>query len=226
MSSKKGQSKAKPGAKKPGAKKEEPKKPSEKSKAEKPKQGTKKKDREEVKATVKTDIKPKNEKRHLAHDFTDDELRSLGDELANETMNLQNLESEKKSVVSQYKSKADEIKAKIQTISANIAARREFRWTDCEVRFNEPKTGKKTVVRLDNGSTVEVANMTPEEMQLKINLPEAVDKETGEIIQAKNEDQPKSSGLTEELPEELIQPDFEDSVSEDEDGFESEEDDF
>ena len=218
MSSKKGQSKAKP-----GAKKEEPKKPSEKSKAEKPKQGTKKKDREEVKATVKTDIKPKNEKRHLAHDFTDDELRSLGDELANETMNLQNLESEKKSVVSQYKSKADEIKAKIQTISANIAARREFRWTDCEVRFNEPKTGKKTVVRLDNGSTVEVANMTPEEMQLKINLPETVDKSTGEILPGKVSETPVLDSKAEDALSSVID---EDIFGKEEDGSETNDDDF
>ncbi len=232
MSSKKGQSKAKPDAKKPDAKKPDAKKPdAKKPDAKKPDAKT-----EKVSATVRTDIKPKNEKRHLPHEFTPEELRTLGDELANETMNLQNIESEKKSVVSQYKSKMDEIKAKIQTISANIAARREFRWTDCEVRFNEPKTGKKTVVRMDNGSTVEVANMTPEEMQLKINLPEAVDKETGEIIQAKNQDQPKSSGLTEELPSEIIEPSREnigmgdiqdnESVFEDEDGFESLEDDF
>lgn len=218
MSSKKGQSKAKP-----GAKKEEPKKPSEKSKAEKPKQGTKKKDREEVKATVKTDIKPKNEKRHLAHDFTDDELRSLGDELANETMNLQNLESEKKSVVSQYKSKADEIKAKIQTISANIAARREFRWTDCEVRFNEPRTGKKTVVRMDTGATVEVTNMTPDEMQLKINLPETVDKSTGEILPGKVSE---TSGPDSKAEDALSAAIDEDIFGKEEGGSETNDDDF
>ena len=116
----------------------------------------------------------------------------------------------------------DEIKAKIQTISANIAARREFRWTDCEVRFNEPRTGKKTVVRMDTGATVEVTNMTPDEMQLKINLPETVDKETGEIVNpGEAVVRAQSSGLNELLPSEINETD----TNEDEFGSE-ETDDF
>lgn len=100
------------------------------------------------------------EKRTLRYDFTAVEIHDLSVQLANETKKVGSLTEEKKSVTSQWTAKINEAKALCNTLSFKVADGYEHRDVDCEVIFNQPTNGKKTIIRKDSNVLVGVEQMT------------------------------------------------------------------
>jgi len=100
------------------------------------------------------------EKRTLRYDFTAPEIHDLSVQLANETKKVGSLTEEKKSVTSQWTAKINEAKALCNTLSFKVADGYEHREVDCEVIYNQPANGKKTIIRKDSNNLVAVEQMT------------------------------------------------------------------
>ena len=95
--------------------------------------------------------------------FTDEEMRQFGITLAQEAQRKERLEDAKKQSASQFKADIDAVDAQIRSLSQKLARGSEDRYVDCDVFFNSPEEGKKTIVRTDTGETLSVSPMTEDE---------------------------------------------------------------
>jgi len=120
----------------------------------------------------KPEQKTKNIKCHLRCEFTEAELLAQGKVLAELSRQAVVLEEEKKRVTDDYKAKMSSIEADISITANNIRTGYEFRNVDCVEFWNEPKAGQKTVVRKDLQKTIQVLDMTQDEMQQTLPLEE------------------------------------------------------
>lgn len=111
-------------------------------------------------------VVPISEKRTLRYDFTAVEIHDLSVQLANETKKVVSLTEEKKSVVSQWTAKINESKATCNSLSFKVADGYEHRDVDCEVIFNQPANGKKTIIRKDSNTLVGVEAMTTKDWDI------------------------------------------------------------
>lgn len=101
----------------------------------------------------------------VKHVFDEDELRVLGGKLADEEFNLANAEMEKAQAVSNHNAIIKSINANITRLATSIKDGFEMREVECSVRMNDPKEGKKTVTRNDNGESF-VDDMTEDDFDL------------------------------------------------------------
>lgn len=101
----------------------------------------------------------------IKHVFDEDELRELGSKLADEEFNLANAEMEKSQAVSNHNTIIKTINANITKLATSIKDGFEMREVECSVRMNDPKEGKKTVTRNDNGQSW-IENMTEDDFDL------------------------------------------------------------
>lgn len=109
-------------------------------------------------------------KRNLRCLLTDEEKLASGKELAEASTQMRQIAEDKQRVVKDFGSRLSACEATISVLSNKIATGYEFRDVDCRIEFNEPKAGRKTVVRLDTAEKVNVEDMTADEMQEKLNF--------------------------------------------------------
>lgn len=100
------------------------------------------------------------EKRNLRYDFTAVEIHDLSMALANKNKEVAALVKKKKSVTSQCTAEINAAEAACAILSNQVADGYEHRDIDCEVIFNQPANGKKTIIRKDNNTLVGVEPMT------------------------------------------------------------------
>jgi hypothetical protein len=101
-----------------------------------------------------------SEKRTLRYDFTATEIHDLSLQLANKNKEVKSLIQKKKAVTSQWTAKINEAKATCNNLSFKVSDGYEHREIDCEVIFNQPTQGKKTIIRKDSNTLVGVEEMS------------------------------------------------------------------
>lgn len=101
----------------------------------------------------------------VKHVFDEDELRELGGKLADEEFNLANATMEKAQAVSTHSATIKTINTNITKLATAIVDGFEMREVECSVRMNDPKEGKKTCTRKDNGSSF-IEDMTEDDFDL------------------------------------------------------------
>lgn len=89
--------------------------------------------------------------------FTKDEMLDLAKKSMETTLQIDDIENQK--------AKLNGLYDYVTEISKKMKSGFEDRMVVCEVKYNCPHNGKKTVIRTDTGETVEIVNMTAEEMQ-------------------------------------------------------------
>ena len=116
-------------------------------------------------------VKPnKNVTKFLKVEFTQAEIQSFGGLLANATKEIHELESEKKSKTSELTAAINAKKALAESLSNKVCNGYEYTDVDCVVYLNMPNTGKKTIERKDTKETVEVLDMSVEELQIEMDF--------------------------------------------------------
>jgi hypothetical protein len=101
---------------------------------------------------------PKKTEMQLRVEYTRDEIVDLARKLAESHGELTRGEEDKKAVTAQLKAKCESIAARTSELSSKIASGFEYRMTPCEIRYDDPKPGLKSTVRLD---TLEIVNVDP-----------------------------------------------------------------
>jgi hypothetical protein len=90
-------------------------------------------------------------KKVLTYEFTTDEKKELGKELANKNLQLAGEEASKRSVTASYASRISSIKEDITALSNKLASGYEMREVICEVEYHVPEKNIKQLRRIDNG---------------------------------------------------------------------------
>ena len=121
-------------------------------------------------------------KRMLNCKFTTEELKEIGIQLALENQKRERLEDDKKQSMSQFKSDIDAADAEIRRLSQKLARGSEDRQIECEVFYNTPEEGKKTIIRNDTHEEISVDKMTEDELQDLIINGLGAKKETEEFV--------------------------------------------
>ena len=87
--------------------------------------------------------------RLLRYEFTDDEIKEMGEDLSDQVMNFSRLDLEKKEQNKIWNKQLKEMMAEIKRTSKII----DDGWieadTRCKVEFNNPRYGKKRITRTD-----------------------------------------------------------------------------
>lgn len=97
--------------------------------------------------------------------FSTEELKEIGVRLALENQRKERLEDEKKQSQSQFKSEIDAADASIKSLAQKLARGSEDREVECDILYNTPEEGKKTTKRSDTGETIQIQDMTENELQ-------------------------------------------------------------
>jgi hypothetical protein len=105
------------------------------------------------------------ELRLCRHRFTDEEVRKLGAELAQETEKLDELTSVKTQTTAAWTAERKTLEASIRSLAGKIRAGSEHRDIECEILLDTPSVGQKSIVRRDSGETVAVELMAGYEKQ-------------------------------------------------------------
>ena len=101
----------------------------------------------------------------LEYQFTPEELTGLSQDLARDTAKMAELEDARKMAMSQFKAEIDACHARANLNAEHIRTGKEMRMIDCEVDYDTPKPGKKTITRTDTGERLKVMNMDEWEKQ-------------------------------------------------------------
>lgn len=104
--------------------------------------------------------------------FTEEEKVAMAGEMAKATVEKDSLQQALKEITAQYKAKVEERETIIKKAAQLIRDGYEYRDVECDVDFNIPERGMKTITRHDTNETF-VEQMTMEE---KANLFCNVDK--------------------------------------------------
>lgn len=111
-------------------------------------------------------IEPKKISEYLKYEFTTEERLVLADELGRANRNLDALKLRKAEVTKRIGSEIAEAESTVNGLSNKVVDGYEYRNIDCEVRFDVPRRGMKTIVRLDTSEIVAEKRMSDEENQM------------------------------------------------------------
>lgn len=78
---------------------------------------------------------------------------------------IERLKEDLKQVKAQYKAKEEKLLAEVKIETQAINNNYIFKDVECEVRFNDPTNGQKSIVRNDTGELVTIEMMEPHEMR-------------------------------------------------------------
>jgi hypothetical protein len=101
----------------------------------------------------------------LKYDYTPDEIRELGRDLARKTTENAEVELQLAAVKSQFKDRQSRLTAEISTLSRQVANGYEHRNVECKIQWHTPRLGMKTIIRCDTGEVVRETQMSNEERQ-------------------------------------------------------------
>lgn len=107
---------------------------------------------------------------NLRYDFTPDEIRERGRELAALVRDLCQLEDNRKQSMAAFKEEHEVLQTRLKALSRQVDSGYEMRDVECAVQWNSPEPCKKTIVRLDTGEQVAIMPMTQDELQEEFNF--------------------------------------------------------
>lgn len=122
--------------------------------------------------------------RALRCNFDASSMAEIAKKLASEVTEIQTIEEEKKVSNSAYKSRIDAHTEEMNSLASRYNKGHELKDIECDIRYNDPESGKKTIYRMDTAEPVETLEMSWEEKQdeLQLNIlpadeptPDAVD---------------------------------------------------
>ena len=113
--------------------------------------------------------------------FTPENTAEIADQMATAIADLETIYTEKKTSDAAFNSRIKECDAKIGDLAKRYNKGGEAAQIGCDIRYDWPEIGKKSYVRIDNGETAGVHEMTWEEKQETIQFPITDQKTPNEI---------------------------------------------
>lgn len=134
------------------------------------------------KKTNKTKDPDRKTIRNLRVDLTSEELLESGKQQADKSIQLRQVEERKKRVNDDIKSEMTALESELSQLASLISSGYKYEDVNCLEFFDDPKPGKKTIIRTDTMAVVSVENMTPMDLQRDLDLEDGaeVDAEMGD----------------------------------------------
>lgn len=114
-------------------------------------------------------IKIRKEKitQYLKHDFTEEELKEMSDDIARAILERNDATSQLKGLKSQFDSNIKMAEAKISSLAEKLRSKYEYRTTSCVEEINYI-TGKYILIREDTGKIIKERELTAKESQIEM----------------------------------------------------------
>ena len=113
--------------------------------------------------------------RQIREDFTDAELAEMGKKLAGKMADLETVASDKKAADATFNERKKNLEAEAETLYRQINHGYEMAQIGCDIRYNDPAPGQKSIYRIDNSQHIETVEMSweekQEEIQFNLNAP-------------------------------------------------------
>lgn len=107
--------------------------------------------------------------------LTKEEIYDRSKELAHANSEVSAFKDRLKSLSSDFKARIDEKAARIGVLSGEISRESTYREVECEIHFNLPSDGEKTIIRKDTGEIYRIDIMSiAEKENLFINTPKTI----------------------------------------------------
>jgi hypothetical protein len=104
----------------------------------------------------------------VQYNFTNEELRLLGEQMAREAQMVYDLRDKKKENAAALAVAVTEAEGRVSNLARKINERHEMRDAECMVLLHTPRAGMKSMVRVDTGEIVREERMTVDELQEKL----------------------------------------------------------
>jgi hypothetical protein len=103
----------------------------------------------------------------VQYNFSNEELRLLGEQLARESEMSADLRDKKKELAASISVAIKESDGRVGDLARKINQRHEMRDAECTALMNTPRVGVKSIVRVDTGEVIREDRMTVDELQEK-----------------------------------------------------------
>lgn len=110
--------------------------------------------------------------RHLPVPLTEPELLDFGQQLARACKEHEHAENQRKLTAAQLKGDVDSKAATVDRLTSIVSSKEEVRKIACLWQMNTPKPGQKSLIRLDTQASIEMRDMTGEDVQGELELEE------------------------------------------------------
>lgn len=114
----------------------------------------------------------KRDKEEIVHKFTDEELIEHGRNLANAVASLHANEDAAKQDAAKWRGIVKDHEDLVEMYRKFVQDGTETKHVDIEIRYNTPKRGIKTIVRIDTGAELRQVEMDIEELQSPLPFPQ------------------------------------------------------
>jgi len=110
-------------------------------------------------------MRPITTTRRLQRKLESEQLLAIGKEMSDKLLEIEQIETAKKRVTP--------LREELTLLGSKYNSGFEDVEIECNVIYNSPEPGKKTIIRPDTGETIEVVDMTKEELQEDLPFTEA-----------------------------------------------------
>jgi hypothetical protein len=107
------------------------------------------------------------------YDFTQQEIRELGRDMAREAQAVYDARAEKIATVAQLAAQIKAAEKRVADLAEKINTGYELRPIECIEVMDSPRPGRKSILRIDNQELLEELQMTEAELQGSFAFPEA-----------------------------------------------------
>ena len=107
--------------------------------------------------------------KNLSCELTQDEVTTYSLELANATIERNEIESHKKEVLSDFTARINKCMADAAVLSRKVQTRKEDRQVECDLDFDYVR-GQVYTIRTDTGVTIDQRKLTDDERQERLNF--------------------------------------------------------
>jgi len=101
----------------------------------------------------------------MRHDFTEDEMRKLGTDLANANASVYELRSTKETETKRLAAEIKDAEERAAAFTHKIREGWEMREIPCFVKLDAPRRGMAEIVSMENGEVLDTRPMKDDEMQ-------------------------------------------------------------
>ena len=110
-------------------------------------------------------MRPQTTTRRLQRKLESEQLLAIGKEMSDKLLEVEQIETAKKRITP--------LREELTLLGSKYNSGFEDVEIECNIVYNSPEAGKKTIIRPDTGETIEVVDMTKDELQEDLEFTEA-----------------------------------------------------
>lgn len=116
-------------------------------------------------------MRPDTSRESIRCDYTPEEMVATASALAERVNELQALREAKKASDATFNSQIEVVTTAVISLAKKYSKGYEMRELDCDIRYNTPEPGKKTIYRTDTAEAIQDMTWEEKQEEMQFNLP-------------------------------------------------------